>query len=37
MKNGKWLMAAIVLAIVLAILGTTPPRPAPVSAPPAEF
>lgn len=37
MKNGKWLMAAILLAIVLAILGTTPPRPAPVSVPPAEF
>jgi hypothetical protein len=33
-KSSRHLIVALVLALVLAVLGTTPPRPAPVDAPP---
>ncbi len=37
MKSSRHLIVALVLALVLAVLGTTPPRPAPVDAPPEAF
>ncbi|MBO9726469.1 MAG: M20/M25/M40 family metallo-hydrolase [Novosphingobium sp.] len=37
MKSSRHLIVALVLALVLAVLGTTPPRPASVDAPPEAF
>jgi hypothetical protein len=36
-KSSRHLIVALALALVLAVLGTTPPRPAPADAPPEEF
>lgn len=37
MKSGKWFLVALLLAVGLAILGTTPPRPAQVTAAARDF
>lgn len=36
-KSSRHLIVALLLALVLAVLGTTPPRPVPVDAPPEAF